>query len=371
MPKISVITPVYNGAKYIGLALDSLLAQTFADWESIIVDDGSTDATPQILKQYHDPRACVISQSNGGEAVARNTGLDASRGEYIAFLDADDLYLPNALADMAGYLDAHPEYEAIFCDGFICDEAGNNTGRLTDVRPGIHTGFILEALVNSPGVITFPICTLTRRAAITRHNLSFDRNLVIGPDWDFWIQLARFEPFGYLDSITCKYRVHETNITRTSGWRKRKNDLIYGRVKVMESPWFNDLSVETRKLFFYNLLIDLMESQPGRQQMALQSQACRSLPQEEQASLWRQVGIQALLSRQVSDSAVDFFRQAYILDPYNRKTRYLLKISVLFPVAARASVKLWQASHQAAKQLKSLGQHRPKNLPANLRPIGD
>lgn len=98
--KVSVIMPAYNTEKYIRQSVDSVLAQTFTDFELIIVDDGSTDATAAAVQSYTDPRIRLIRQSHQGVSVARNTGLDAAKGDYISFLDSDDLYYPDFLKTM-------------------------------------------------------------------------------------------------------------------------------------------------------------------------------------------------------------------------------------------------------------------------------
>lgn len=102
VPKFSIIVPVYNAEKYIGMALDSVLAQTYSDWECICVDDGSKDSSGSILDEYatKDSRIKVIHQSNAGEGPARNTGLEVASGEWVTCLDADDLYAPDRLAEM-------------------------------------------------------------------------------------------------------------------------------------------------------------------------------------------------------------------------------------------------------------------------------
>ena len=98
--KVSVIIPVYNREAYIRESVDSVLAQTFTEFEVIVVDDGSTDAAAEIIQSYTDPRIRLIRQSHQGVSAARNTGLDAARGEYITFLDSDDLYYPDFLQSL-------------------------------------------------------------------------------------------------------------------------------------------------------------------------------------------------------------------------------------------------------------------------------
>src|SRR5215468_6433390 len=115
MPLVSVILPTYNRADTIGRAIDSVVNQTLSDWELIVVDDGSTDnSTELILERYsREPRLKLIRQENQGFPGARNTGLRASAGKYIAFLDSDDEYLPHHLELEAAFLEAHPEVARI------------------------------------------------------------------------------------------------------------------------------------------------------------------------------------------------------------------------------------------------------------------
>lgn len=332
--------PVYNGEKYVRQSIDSLLAQTWADWELIVVNDGSRDRTADILSTYSDARVQVHHQANGGEAVARNKGLDLAQGEYISFLDADDLYMPNALKDMAGYMDVHPEYGVIFADGTIIDENDSPHGTLTAIRPGIFTGNILEQLVLDSSVLTVPVCTMMRSRAVRQAGARFDPRLVIGPDWDFWIQMAHKVPFGYLDRLTCCYRVHTGNISQTAGWKKRKQDLATGRFKILDSDWFGNLTVDTRRKFFYHLLVDLLEGQTERQLQALEHPHFRALPAVTQAQLWRQAGITLLANAPAQAQA--FFQKSLQIQPSSRKTASLLFLARQNPAVIPVLLRLWE-----------------------------
>lgn len=370
MTRVSVVTPVYNGEKFLQATIDSLMAQTFTDWEWVVVDDGSTDSTPRILEEMKDSRKIYIRQPNGGEAVARNTGLSRVRGEFVAFLDADDLYLPNALADLVETMDAHPEYGVVFADGYICDEQGKRLTRLTDHRPGIHTGDVLEPLVLTASVLTVPVCTLTRRAAIELAEARFDPALVIGPDWDFWIQLARRVDFGYLDRVTCMYRVHSSNITRTSGWKKRKLDLTHGRMKVLNSDWFGELSQPTREKFLFNLVVELLSGEGERQRQVMEHPAVLAMPAGVQARLWRQAGADLLACGCGRGICEEFLHRSLALQPGDRKTRLLLASLKVGRLFARWMVRLWQGVHDGGVWLRDLGKPKPKRVPAQLRPMG-
>jgi glycosyltransferase involved in cell wall biosynthesis len=363
MAKITVITPVFNGEKFLAAALDSLLAQSFPDWNLVVVDDGSTDSTPEILASCQDERIRVIRQANGGEASARNTGLDAADGEYIAFLDADDLYLPNALADTTSYLDSHPDIAVVFSDGYLCDENGKTLTRLTEHRPGIHQGNILEPLVLDSAVVTVPICTLTRRSAILQSGARFDRSLVIGPDWDFWIQLAVNHSFGYVDQLTCKYRVHQTNVTRTSGMQKRKHDLAAGRIKVLNAPWFSNLSAETRFRFFYHLLIELLSGDTSRQLEVLEGEKFKCLPAADQPHLWRLAALDKLKRGVDAAGAESMLARSLEIYPGVAKTAWILHLVRFNPSLARGILLTWEWGYFVVKSIKYAGTPRPKPVP--------
>lgn len=363
MPKISVIMPVYNGEAFIASAIDSLLSQTFQDWELIVVDDGSIDNTSNILAQYMDTRIRVVRQNNGGEAAARNTGLDHMGGEYMAFLDADDLYFPNALFDMFTFLEEHYQYDSIYSNGYITDNSDQELMQLTDIRPGIFTGNILEMLVITPSVVTVPVCTMTRVSIVREYNMRFDTtNNLIGTDWDFWIRLGVHAQFGYLDKITCKYRIHQTNITRTYGSEKRKRDYIYCRMKVMNSDWFVGLSVHTRELFFLDLLTVALSGHVEQQQQILSSYQFTDLPTNVRSTILRMVGIDALQTGRLSDIAKRFLLEASQLNPADTKTRFILgslKIGYLFTLTL---VKFWRLSLQLLKKISVTNYSRTKRL---------
>ncbi len=354
--------PVYNGEPFLKESIGSLLAQSFQDWELIVVDDGSKDKTPQLLEQYADDRIKVFQQANQGEAGARNTGLIQATGDYVAFLDADDLYLPNALEDLSSFLDHNPQFDVVFSDGLICDEHDHFVMSLTDVRPGIYTGNILEKVVISSSVVTVPVCTMTRRSKILEHSVQFDRNVVIGPDWDFWIQLAVHLEFGYLDTKTCKYRIHTSNISRTTGSEKRKKDELYRRLKIINTEWFNRLSLATREMFFLDSLTRALSGDTEKQLQILQNRQFAGISPFKQADLWRMVGIDALKNGCDSAQVSVFFQESLKLNPADSKTRILSRsLSVGRPVAL-ALVNVWYLLLGAGKRMSSARDSRSLRL---------
>src|SRR5574341_1935425 len=129
MTKVSAIIPVYNGEKYIEDAIRSVLTQTFSDLELIIVDDGSTDKTGEICKGFlSDSRVKYIYQENQGVSSARNTGIKRSNGEYVAFLDADDYWLPDKTEEQIKFLKIHKEFGMVHCGIYLLNARGEKIG---------------------------------------------------------------------------------------------------------------------------------------------------------------------------------------------------------------------------------------------------
>ncbi|MBA7555263.1 Undecaprenyl-phosphate 4-deoxy-4-formamido-L-arabinose transferase [subsurface metagenome] len=124
-PYISVIMPCYNGAQYLREAIESILNQTFHDFEFVIINDGSTDASQEIIDSFNDDRMLVIQQKNMGITKSLNKGLEMARGEYIARQDADDISFPDRFEKQVAYLDAHPEVAVLGGAIIRIDEKGN------------------------------------------------------------------------------------------------------------------------------------------------------------------------------------------------------------------------------------------------------
>jgi len=138
---ISVIIPAYNHARYLAEAIDSVLAQTYAPLEIIVVDDGSTDGTPAVAASYGD-RIRYIRQENAGVGAARNNGIAAARGEYLAFLDSDDIWLPEKLEREIALFDADPQLGFVHCGVEKFDESGQTTISMTGAEGWIATDLL-------------------------------------------------------------------------------------------------------------------------------------------------------------------------------------------------------------------------------------
>lgn len=208
MPDVSIVIPAFNAEKYIAESVESVLAQSHPAVECIVVDDGSTDRTAEVVESFGD-RVRLLRQANAERSAARNAGLSLASGDYVGFLDADDLLLPGKLAEQAAFLDAHPEYDAAYSlvKYFQDDENHCYTVRRPtpsgDILPRlIYTNFIT---MNSP---------LFRRRAVERV-AGFDAALSRYEDWDFLLRLALTgSRFGFVDSIHAACRMHGENTVR-------------------------------------------------------------------------------------------------------------------------------------------------------------
>jgi glycosyltransferase involved in cell wall biosynthesis len=210
IPAVCVITPAYNQASYLTQAVQSVLGQTCQDFELIVVDDGSTDDTPQVLAGIHDPRVKVIRQPNAGLSAARNTGLRACRAPYVTFLDADDFFMPDKLAVLSAYLEQHPEVGLVGGGTQVVDQTGHPL-RQTVKSPG-KLG-LFELLAGNPFTVT---SVMVRKEWIDRVG-TFDETLRACEDWDMWLRLAyagcRFE---WVEHVVGAYRYHVSQMTRQS-----------------------------------------------------------------------------------------------------------------------------------------------------------
>lgn len=339
--------PVYNGEKFLAEAIDSLSSQTMQDWELIMVNDGSTDRTVEIVNGYGDERIRLISQENTGEGAARNKALDYAIGEYLAFLDADDLFFPKALESNVQYLDQHPNVGVVYSDGYYCDENATPLKRFSASRPCNYEGYILGELAVSP-FICAPCCVMIRRSAIEEHAVLFDPELHIGTDWNFLLELARYYPYGYNPEITCRYRVHGGSITFIN-WQKRSEYIGKIRQRMITLPEFIRLSPEIRTYLLYQLLLETNSGEFKHQQELLQSEQFLALPVHSQARLLRLVAMQGIRLANISrDQVIGLLRSSIRLDPDDWKSKLGLRLYRFFPSGIRILLRLREVVRAAS-----------------------
>lgn len=215
MPKVSVIIPAYNHGRFLSETVSSVLAQTYQDFELVVVDDGSTDNTRQVVNIFRDPKIKYLYQENRGLSAARNTGIHASAGEYIALLDSDDIWLPRKLELQVGLLDSHPAAALVYSDAYLFDDqTGTITGRFLDGK-GVFSGKVLRHLLSIQFIK--PSTAVIRRSVFETVGY-FDESIREVQDRDMWLRIARQFDLEGIDMPLVKVRSHATNVSKN--WEK-------------------------------------------------------------------------------------------------------------------------------------------------------
>jgi glycosyltransferase involved in cell wall biosynthesis len=247
MPKVSVVIPAYNAMPYLPEAIETVLAQTFTDFEVVVVDDGSTDNTAAWLTQLSDSRVQVISQKNQGQATARNTGITHATGDYIAFLDADDLWKSTLLEQLVNCLESHPQAGLAYCWTALTNQQGHPTGRLAISHA---EGNVWKQLIESD----FLSCgsVLIRRACFEVVGL-FSPDIALSEDWDMWIRIAAKFPFALVKQPLFLYRQHPASSSQ------KIKLLLQASLKVIDRAFASAppelLSLKNRSYAFIHLYV--------------------------------------------------------------------------------------------------------------------
>lgn len=332
---VSVMMPAYNAERYIAEAVASLLGQSYPHWELVVINDGSTDDTVDVLAQYSDSRIKVYHQNNSGEAAARNAAIKYMRGEFVAFLDADDVYLPQHLEVLTAYLQDHPAYDGVYSDGFYINQHGDRSKSLASRRRGPFTGHIFEEVVYASDVFGPPLCVVLRFDVIARHHLQYDETIIIGPDWDFFMKYAAVAQFGYVDQPTCLYRVHQTNITTQISLKRRALEFAKCRVNAVKMNNFQACSVDTRLWVFYDLLVNLLRGDPVKQAEIVDWPEFRNLPPAQQAKLLRIMAGRALIDESQQTLITAWLQRSRKLNPYDFRSALLYWVFRISPAFSR------------------------------------
>lgn len=238
MPKVTVIIATYNAIAYLPNTVDSVIQQTFTDFEVLIVDDGSTDETVEWVSKLVDPRVRLISQANQGVAVARNQGIANAQGEYVAFLDADDLWEPTKLEKQVKCLEENPQVGLVNTSIVNIDEQGKPLGAVNapDVEGNVLNYIVEENLIlcgSAPMV----------RSSCLEAVQGFDQKLMSAEDWDLWIRLAARYDFAVIKEPLVLYRQHlnskSNNIERHLKHRLKVIDKTFETVAINLQPFKN------------------------------------------------------------------------------------------------------------------------------------
>jgi glycosyltransferase involved in cell wall biosynthesis len=229
-PLVSVVMPAYNARRYVAEAVESVLAQTFADFEFLIVDDGSTDDTPAILQKFaaRDHRIEVITQPNSGVGAALNAGLALARGRYIARMDSDDICLPLRFEKQVEYLERTLDCVLVGSRVMIIDSDGTSLFEMDSVQ--LTHEKIDELLMRARWSIVHP--SIMMRTDIVRRLGGYNNDLVPVEDHDLFLRLAEVGKLANLPDVLLKYRKHPMNSVRVLADRR-----VTALKKVMDSAW--------------------------------------------------------------------------------------------------------------------------------------
>jgi glycosyltransferase involved in cell wall biosynthesis len=200
--------PVYNGEQFLRQAIESVLSQTYLAWELIVVDDGSTDGTRDILAAF-GPRIRTVHQEHRGLSTARNVAIQMARGEYIAFLDSDDMWDPEFLQTLVPFAFQHPQAALVYCGSRLMDAEDRDLPQSSAARL-VPNDMVYNTLLRENFLIASTV--LARRSAILAAG-AFDPMLKSAEDWDLWQRLAKRNIFAGIPKRLAHYRLHSASLS--------------------------------------------------------------------------------------------------------------------------------------------------------------
>jgi glycosyltransferase involved in cell wall biosynthesis len=230
VPRVSIVIPTYNRAPLIIEALRSIQAQTFQDFGIIVADDGSTDDTAQVVQQFGESLIYLPFPHRGQPGATRNGGLRAATGEFIAFLDSDDVYLDHKLADQVAALDAHPEVGVVYSDGvYFRDTPDRPLGQVQTGLPSPSGNVFAELL---RGNFLAPPVVLVRRTCLDNVGW-FDERYLLAEDYDLWLRLAARYQFIYIPGTVAAIRRHTGNSSANVAALRRCTLHVLGKMDTL------------------------------------------------------------------------------------------------------------------------------------------
>jgi glycosyltransferase involved in cell wall biosynthesis len=213
-PAVTVLMPLYNGEQYLREAIESILGQTFSEFELLVLDDGSTDAGPRIVKGYRDPRIRLLSNdANLGIAATLNRGIRLANGRYIARMDCDDVSLPDRLRRQFDFMEGNPPVGVC---GSRVRRIGAKKG-IWKVKAGdaaIRSRLLFENAMAHPSV-------MIRKSVLEEKSLRYDPSLRCAQDYAFWVEIARHSRLANLEQVLVLYRVHAAQISEAKKVEQR------------------------------------------------------------------------------------------------------------------------------------------------------
>lgn len=249
-PLISVVLAVYNGEKYLVKAIESILNQTYLNFEFIIINDGSTDRSLEIIKSYDDKRIVLISRENRGLIESLNEGIEKAKGRYIARMDADDISFPKRFEEQIDFMEKN-------LDIGICGTAVIGFGedikesqwKLSLNNKTIKTELLFSSCFAHPTV-------MIRKELIVKHNLFYNKAFVHAEDFELWTRMAEHTKFANLEMPLLKYRIVQDSVTREAD---KNIEQRYQTIKSIFKRYLEKLGInnsEEENLLHFNLTVN-------------------------------------------------------------------------------------------------------------------
>lgn len=316
-PSISVIIPTYNSAAYLNDSIESVLKQSYPVDEILVVDDGSTDETPSIVSAYSNNGVKYIWQENQGPGAARNLGLIHTRGELVAFLDADDIWMENKTRLQINYLLDHPDVGVVSGQKMwwrVSDDKHwmEYFGNIPESR--VHHEILIHNIVGNPSM------TLIRRSVLDIVG-NYKTNLRWGQDWEIWIRMASCTRFGFVDEPVIIYRAHADNHSKKDPMQRL--DCLLGisqnAIGSSKPVWLRPilLSHAKSKTYFFRSIYAIKKPLPRKQQISYALAAFFLYPWDDMSLKFRTV-VRALVSDRFYQKQKNRFRKWF---PFLRKRR--------------------------------------------------
>jgi glycosyltransferase involved in cell wall biosynthesis len=262
-PCVSVVIPAFQASRDIPVALESVFAQTFSDIEVVVVNDGSPDtAALEAALQPYANRIRYIVQTNRGAGAARNAGIAASHGRYVALLDADDRWMPDFLRRQVGYLDAHADCDLVYADALVTGESPLAGRRFMDTAPSTGSVTLLSLIEQRCNIILSTV--VVRRQTIVSAGL-FDEGLRRGQDFDLWLRLAASgATIHYQRELVAERRVRSDGLSGGPIAELQRAMTVldrFGRRRELDSHVRTALRVQLMRL------VDRLEIEQGKQRI--------------------------------------------------------------------------------------------------------
>lgn len=248
-PLVSVIIPNYNYEAYIAGTIDSVLAQTYSNIEIIVVDDGSKDNSLSVLEKYGN-RIKVIAQKNQGVSLARNNGVAASQGEYVAFLDADDIWLSSKIEKQLEKFSVGEEVGLVHCSMLYIDTNDQITGENRNGKEGWLAADVL--LLEEGATVGIGSTSLVRKTVFDEVG-GFDPRQTTAADWDFSYRVAKRYKIGFVSEPLVRYRLHGSNMHSNIGAMEHDVKIGFEKAFADMSPAVQDIRSKCYGNFHYML----------------------------------------------------------------------------------------------------------------------